>query len=260
MIYGLEKDGESILADVFARKLSALVKGLQAADKAANGKIRYAVVLENLEKHSALVKVSEAPRTKRRGRPGSALLGQAFSAIYNASHDVRNIPAPVMKCVSALTDGVGTSFSHAEAFYSDNNVIRIDDFFAKRLDKATKEIKDEIASESGYNFSGISTESFDGFLKLIDSRGELVRAILKLTSGAREVECLIRQNTLKDVLDKFDKRAIIRGKAFYSAKDLLPQRIEVDTISLTKAGASLLDWKGKFNIPKNYQAAAWLEA
>ena len=118
---------------------------------------------------------------------------------------------------------------------------------------------EDTETEDWPKYSGSSRDAFDGVLKVVDARGQLVRAILTLTAGGREIECVARRELLQDALGKFEVRVIVEGNAIYTTSDLLPRRIEIESIRNVKSGDHLSDWQGRFRIPRGFDNDIWLD-
>jgi hypothetical protein len=66
VIYGLAEDSDAVRGDVFARKITTLVKALKEADKHVNGGKRHVVLVDGLEKSSARVSFREKIGSRRK--------------------------------------------------------------------------------------------------------------------------------------------------------------------------------------------------
>src|SRR5690349_19153401 len=133
VVHGLDVDAKSVRADVFARKLLQFVSGLREADRFANGKIMHSYVISALSVGSAAVNVREKQRSKNKPKYSSiATYEQVTTAIYNGDSGIDQYPEKLVQRVGQLSMGALEIFSHAELAFSDNNVIRIDDFLARQ--------------------------------------------------------------------------------------------------------------------------------
>lgn len=244
-------------AEVFAQKVRTLVQALKEADRLANGGKRHELVIDDLKKDSARIRLREKRSSKKAVRgTGSSQLGRAFSLVYQGGAKAAEVPRSLVTYVSKLASGAEKSFSHAEAIYEQGNVVRIDRFFVERAELA-RELGKEQEQEAAANFRGVVRDTFDGRLRVIDTRGQLVRAMLILTAGERTIDCVMRRDLLKDALKKFEIRVIVEGEAIYDSDDLLPKRIQVETIIPVRRDADLERWKGRFRIPADFDASIW---
>jgi len=137
------------------------------------------------------------------------------------------------------------TFSHGEIEFSDDTVIRIDDFLARQSEVA-KSIFDEAEESAQRYYRGIAIGAFDGELKEIDSRGTLLRGVLLLTAGGAEIDCVMNKDHIPEARDAFDKRVIVEGPAHYDGEQQLPTRIDVKTIRLVDGARGLIRWRGAF--------------
>ena len=112
----------------------------------------------------------------------------------------------------------------------------------KQFDKAVRRVKGE-KPEEHRNFEGVAFETFDGIVKELDARGNLIRGKLILTVGGKEVDCIFRMEDIQVLRDSFDKRARAEGVAHYDGVSLLPARMDVRKIEIVKADGDLLRWK-----------------
>lgn len=258
VIYGLAEDGDVVKGEVFARKMVTLVKALKEADKQVNGGKRHDILVDDLEKGSARVRFRERVISRRKIMgTGSNTLGQAISSVYHGTPSSTLISERLLRYVSELAQGAEATFSHAEAIYDDNNVVRLDKFFISQAESANVLVMQDADYDLNLRYSGSSHEAFYGTLKVVDTRGQLVRAILTLTAGGREIECVLRRELLQDMLGKFETKVLVEGNAIYKKTDLLPKRIEIEHIKVVEGGGSLLSWKGQFKIPEQLDEDGW---
>jgi hypothetical protein len=253
VIYGLDKDGESVRGEVFASKMVTLVKALQVADSIANGGRRHILVVDDLQKHSAQVRLREKLSTRKRViGTGSATLGRAFASVYQGGVRAAEVPNKLLNFVEKLAEGAEETFSHADAYSSKDEPIRIDRFFVGQVASAQRDRLAAEEAERDAHYSGSCLDTFDGVLKVIDKRGALPRVLLTLTSGGRTIDCVLKQDLLRDALEKFDLRVSVEGLAIYRDADLLPQRIEIQSIRVIKSDPDVSRWRGMFKIPAGF--------
>jgi hypothetical protein len=143
VLHGLDQDNRIVRAAVFAQKLTTLVKALRVADKIVNGKNAFDYVISNLGTGSAAITVREKQRTRRQHNHSSIAYFETVAvAVYNGDRSIEHLPAPVIKQVEKLGNGAAIKFSHAELAFSDDTVIRIDDYLLHQSEAAL-----EIVSE-----------------------------------------------------------------------------------------------------------------
>jgi hypothetical protein len=259
-IHGLEGDAKFVRADVFARKLKAFLKGLAEADKFANGKQLHVYVIEDLRVGSAVFKVRE--KQKSRSVPRQSAIRtyhRATKAVYDGERSVSFLPEPLIASIEALsagTEGRQKQLDHAEVSFDDGgNIIRIDDFLKRKAEEALRLVRDPAGFSTPSHFKGTAFGSFDGQLKMLDNRGQLLRASLVTTAGDRQLDCVVSKELTNVAGGNFDRRVRVDGLAHYDGEALLPIRIDVRKISPVSSEASLQRWRGA--LAKSARGAEW---
>lgn len=248
-VYGLDADNKLVRATVFAQKLNAFLGGLRLADKFANGNYRHELIIEEMSIGSARVQIREKQRTTERPlRSAVETYEDAAKAIYGAQPSVAKYPPRLVKTFGTLSRGTAKQFMHAEIEFSGSNVIRIDDFLLRQSEKALATLSERIPSNMNKTryFRGTAVSTFDGMLRVIDSRGELLRATLITTAGDREIDCIVNKNRVHEFAENFDCRVRIEGTAHYEGDSPLPVRVDVNAIRTVKRDADLRRWRGAF--------------
>jgi hypothetical protein len=255
-IYGLGQDNGFVRADVFASKMSLLIRALRAADKFVNGGKRYDYVIADLAQGSAIATVRERRASRRITRGSSvATLGITLNAIYEGGAFV--VPPGLLSSINGLAEGAEEIFSHGEARYL-GSVVRIDGFFRRQSEAAVAKFAEiEQENASARLFSGAAITSFDGLLELIDGRGDLLRGKLTLSAGGLELDCVIPKALEAVAVEAFKMRVRISGIAIYDGTSLLPQRITVEQIYRIANEGSLADWKGRAEELVGQSENAW---
>lgn len=244
-IHGLDEDNRTVRADVFAKKLRALLAGLAAADTFANGKPLHRFVIADLRIGSAVVAIREKQRSKRRPeRSGVQAYQSAVTAIYNGDRSVAELPPRLVKSIQQLGVGVEKEFAHAEVSFSGSNIIRIDDFLLRQSDAALKTVAAPEAIPAARYYRGLAIGNFDGVLRMIDARGSVLRAKLVTSAGAVEIDCVINKERIPEIREYFDRRVKVEGTAHYDGELMLPVRVDVRQIKPLKEGADLTKWRG----------------
>lgn len=251
VVHGLDVDGKSVRADVFARKLGALIAGLREADRFANGKVAHSYMISALSTGSASVTVREKQRIRKRPLDSSiAVYEQVASAIYNGDRAVSHYPEKLVHRVGQLSAGALQTFSHAELGFSSDNVIRIDDFLAHQSNAANQLLLAHPEGLPDRYYRGRAIGSFNGELQEIDNRGLMLRGRIILTAGV-EIDCVMNKERVPDAREAFGKRVIVEGTAHYDGEQQLPTRIDVTTITVVDDRAGLLRWRGAFTSSPN---------
>lgn len=257
-IHGLDCDNKLVRADVFSRKLRAFLAGLYEADKLANnGRRAHRFMIEDMKKSSAQIRVREKQATREPPRgSGVATYERALKAVYNGDRSVERLPIRLVTHIRSLTTGAEKEFAHGEvAFSGADNVVRIDEFLRKQSARAAAATTPPTADQF---FQGVAVGSFDGVLKVIDSRGgQTIRAKLVTTAGDIEIECIVNRTQLDDFRNNFDQRVRVEGTAHYINDMALPIRVDVHSLTPVKADADLTRWRGAFKPGTPRQGDGW---
>lgn len=241
-IHGLAVDNGNVLGEVFVTKLKALIDALRLADRHLNERKSHDVLVVGLHIGSAAATLRERVSSRERiPTPGTTLIKEIVEAVYNGDRHVSRYPTELITSLQPLVSGVGKKFSHGEIRF-ENNIIRIDDFLASQLDRAVRRAEGEDLA-SGY-YEGVALETYDGIVKQMDSRGSLVRGVLVLTIGGKEIDCVFKKEDLDRLRASFDLRARVEAVAHYDGTSPLPSRLDVRRITLVEAGEGLLRWRG----------------
>lgn len=263
-IHGLDEYNQDVDGEVFARKFSAFVRGLAAADKAVNGKRMFKFLLTDLRKGTATASVRE--QVAARGNRLDSSLGYyvaAVEAIYDNTPRAKSLPVPLVKEVLALNKGVGHTFAFGEIKSNADFAIRVDEFLASRAEAVYEFVSAEESGaphSTGEGFAGVALASFDGVLKAVDLRGITQKAALVLTAGGKQIECVVNTLAVSKLRDALDRRVIAFGRAHYEGASGLPIRLDVRDIRVLpeRANADLARWRGQFRIPVDApEADAW---
>lgn len=251
VLHGLDSDNRVVRGDIFARMLGALIAGLRAADKFSNGGISFDYMIDDLSRRSsALATLREKRRTRKPALSSVAIYEEVTTAVYNGDVVTKRFPPTLVNHVGKLCIGARKRFSHAEVSFSNDNVIRIDEFLNSQAIMAGRQFfTDRNPGLEEPNFSGVSYGSFDGIIEEIDARGTLFRGKLIPTGGAVEIDCIMNKDKIPEVAEKFHKRARVYGLVHYTQDSAIPARIDVSSIDLLnlKADADLIKWRGAFS-------------
>lgn len=251
VLHGLDADNRIVRANVFVQKLKTLLNALRIADTLANGKPTFMYMLTKLETGSAAVTIREKQVTRNRPhRSGIDLLESTANAIYNGDRNIEHLPKPLVKQVEKLGRGVAKRFSHAELAFSDDVVIRIDDYLLRQTEVAYEALESPDQKPERF-YRGIAVGSFDGFLKEIDARGTMLRGKLVLTAGGLEIDCVMNKDRVLEARNSFDKRVIIEGAAHYDGMQQIPTRLDIKSLRVVGDDSNLLRWRGAFRSDAN---------
>ena len=259
-LFGLqhEKNG-AVRADVFAKKLTSFIDGLKASDKHINGKKSLNYLITNLEYGSAVARITEIQvNTKITPRNSSIGYFQDTLADVRDGKKLENdTPKNVLKTIASLGNGTGSKFSHGEIEFvgQNNNIVRIDDFFDKRADKALLTLsKPEILKGA---FSGITYNEYAGTIKEVDLRGRIASAKLFLSAGGAEIDCVCNSISVSNLRQSLNTKVIVNAKAFYDGNKRLPERLDIQKIRILKQNPDLLRWKSAFKFAADVNEEAW---
>ena len=184
-IHGLDMDARVVRADVFVQKLRDFLSALKAADKLANGRLIHDYMLPKLNDGSAVATVRERPRKRGVSHSSIACFERVATAVYNGDrHDVGALEPEIVRKIERLSQGASERFSHAEVSFSDERVIRIDDYLHHQAEDALLvPINAPAGKQQSYRGAA---GAFEGVLKEIDSRGTMLRGKLVLEPSSTE--------------------------------------------------------------------------
>ena len=251
-LFGLSSAGtEDVRADVFAKKLSGLIKALKAADRQCHGNKTYEYYIRDLKYGSAYAAIAERPySTKKIPQVSSVRAVQSVAASVRDGQGIPKETDPTIASVLAmLGNGADKAFSHGEIGIKGqtDTVVRIDKFFDKRADRAFVEFK---SPDNVVNlFEGVAFGTFDGELKEVDLRGTVASAKLILNVGNKELDCTCNSVTVENLREALDQRVTVSALAHYNGRDRLPEQIEIKRIDPLGEAGSLAKWRGEFELP-----------
>jgi hypothetical protein len=248
-VHGLDEYNQAVDGEVFARKFAAFMRGLGKSDFAANGSRKHKFMIAELRKSSAtavirerIAKIGPAPLS------GAAFFVESINDVYADTQRARAIPRAIVQDIASLSRGAGKSFSFAEVKASESTVIRIDEFLEMRARRVLNDVARQVASLAG-TFEGAVFCSFEGVLKAVDLRGDMKKAVLLLSAGDRQIECVVNALKVTRLGEALDKRVTASGTAYYERNSGLPVRLDVRDLTITPPGSGLTRWRGAFDIP-----------
>lgn len=259
-LFGLQRGAdEDVRADVFAKKLAGIVKALKAADRHCHGKKTFEYFISDLKHSSAYAAISEKPySTKRTPRESSVRVVQLAVANVRDGLGIPKETDPIIaKVLAEIGDGADKAFSHGEIGIKGQTetVVRIDQFFDKRADRAFDEFRSPTNVVS--LFEGAAFGTFDGELKEVDLRGTVASAKLILNVGGRELDCSCNSVTVDNLRDALNQRVTVSAIAHYNGHDRLPEHIDIKRIDPLGSVGSLRKWKGRFDLPYPSDEDTW---
>jgi hypothetical protein len=250
-LHGLDRDGKLVRADVFARKLATLVRAVSAADRAKNHKARNKYLVGNLQCGSANALLKEAPiKANYYGFSGIEEFGDTLQAVYSGNSPRASASPKVVDLIHRLAIGCGREYAHAEIQIEHAEPVRVDDFLEHQARAAITSIEAPVSMGMPTWHKGESITEFDGSLEEMDIRGRIWRGKLVLTAGRKEIDCVVDGVELKELREKFGRRAFVRGTAYYDGIHPLPIRLHVKQLAVMSNGRELRYWRGAFNFPE----------
>jgi hypothetical protein len=237
---------ERAVASVFSRKLSLLVKAIEAADKSGNGGRRFEFVISSLSTASPAQAVLAEQRVGRNYPEQSSfhVFGQCVSAIREGNIALAQRHLQCTTYLAALAKDAGENdFPGAEIIVDGYAPTTVDNVFFLRA----KDVLDSVAEQKASWFRGDAIGTFDGEILEVDLRAPAPKLILRLTSGGKEIDCVCRGIDVEDIRKVLDRRVEVTGKAYYDGKSGLPKRIEITKVpTLIKPNPDFRRWKGAF--------------
>ena len=155
----------------------------------------------------------------------------------------RVLGAPgIVKGIIGLGKSIDPNFPQ-EAKSAASDTLLFDEFFRKQTFRLEK------ALSSGYTadryFSGVVISTFDGRLGSIDYRDAVWKGYLILPGDGAQIECVFDRKKGENEFNRFgNKRVSITGRAIYTGDSLLPERIEVTSISEFELARQAVDIRG----------------
>lgn len=250
-VHGADADREedSVPALVFAAKLATLVRAINAADKAVNGKVSHEIKIEKLSSSAPTALLAEEfiPQKMKIGyASGIGAFADCVGAILEGRADQARQYGSCVEHVYRLTTGARKKFEYAEVWVH-NQIFRVDQFLSERSEAIFRPelYKAEVQADLTF-FSGVAFGSFDGTVQVADMRGSLPAIKLVLSAGGKQLDCICKDFHVEKIRMALNRRVRVSGKAFYDGRSGLPRRIEVFDIEGTSPDVDFTKWKGSF--------------
>lgn len=250
-IHGLPAFNEDVDGEVFARKFFKFMQALAAADFQANGSRCHKFLIDKLEKNTATAAVREQLSSPAGDvHSGFDYFQRGVVAIYHNRPEARALPLRFVSYISEVTGGVGKTFAKGEIKRGANDdvAVRIDKTLAKNVATVLNDIK-RLSLGRIQPFSGVANISLDGKVVTLEGRGLVDKAMVILTAGGREVECVVGRIPEERLREIWKKRCIVTGIGHYAEASKLPTYIEAVNIEPVPLGGSWAQWRGAFDIP-----------
>lgn len=231
-------------AEVFARKVNAIVKALETADVEANGAEQHRYLISELKIGSAQIGFREVVKSTR-ARPDHssiATLLNCTKAVSRSNFSVASKYGDLVEAVQRISAGADEQFAYIEMGIPDDTPIRVDEFLHSQAKAVLKERAATVAQIVHYR--GQAREAFDGTIKEADLRGDLPSVKLILTAGGKEIDCICKRLTVDEIRAALDRRVWAEGIAVYNGRNALPSRVEIDKLDVLSSDADLSKWRG----------------
>ncbi|WP_281967473.1 hypothetical protein [Roseovarius nanhaiticus] len=247
-LYGLEhhSDGE-VDGEVFAAKLKKLISGLKRLDRDYNTAGQHRFMISNLEFASATVVLREKVMKPRSVRKSPS---QRFAEIGAAANSA--IPFEVENAADeyalgvykSLSTGAGKTFSYGVVDATEIAAVRLDKLLKTRVENIISRAIDAANNAEPKYFCGVSYDTHDGTMKLVDLRGLFPEAKLVLSAGGKEVSCVVTRSDVEMLRKSLDRRVLVTGQSQYDGHSMVPSRIDVTNIKIIDLGHNILEFCG----------------
>lgn len=248
-VSSIESASLPVDAGVFARKLGTLLRGLSAADKAANqGKATHHYTIADLKMGSAVVEIAEHTKPKFSYLRAESSIGSfeaCVAAIRRGAISAARSYGGTATEIARLAAGSGDKYGYGELWTSDEP-LRLDGLLKEQADAAAQPALDVPKTTDRTWFKGIVDGSFDGEIKVVDLRGALPAGKLILSAGGKEIDCVFISIDFEDIRASLRRRSRITGQAVYDGKSGLPRRIEIRNVTPVRGNVDFSKWGGAF--------------
>lgn len=246
-LHGMPAFNSDVDGEVFARKFFKFMQGLGEADQAANGSRRLKYLIEKLEKNTATASVREQVSIgETEHYSGIKFYSQAVDNIYHYRQAAKTLPVELVKYVLELPKGLGESFERGEIKGVNDNFIPIDANLERNARRVLNDIQ-RLSLGRIAPFAGKAHISLDGTVISLDARGEGNKAVVVLTAGGKQVDCIVSRVPEEKLRAIWKKRCVIRGYGHYSGNQALPDYIDAVDIQHTAPGGDWANWRGALN-------------
>lgn len=236
-----------VRANVFASKLAALIRAMEAADKAANGTKTYEFLIADLKPSSAMALVQEQRANKNvPHHSGADIFGRCLTSVETGRYEFARQYLECTKQIVSIARDVEETFDGAELTVNGYDTVLVNKLFQA---KATEAVVLPDVSEAKW-FEGVTFGSLDGTIIVESIRGGETTMVLSLSVGGVEIECLCPDFTSSDIEPFFGKRVQVSGRITYKGDTGLPSKIEVlELPKLRKQDPDFMRWRGAFRAP-----------
>lgn len=232
-VYGLDHMGGEVFADVFAKKVMAIVQALKKVDRMANGGRRFEYVVAGLQMGSARIDFREKTMTEKHSKVSPAEKFLSVGAAISTGRPM--IPSDdaedeIIRTYGALSKGASKKFDYATVTNKGSDIVRVDRFLHNQVGKIIRAAQDVAEAVPTRFFVGEAIGTFDGVIQAVDLKGDAPEARLILSAGGKPIECVLFGMDLEEVRLSLGNRVAVTGRAIYEGKTGLPSRIEIRRI------------------------------
>ncbi|WP_424975285.1 hypothetical protein [Dinoroseobacter sp. S124A] len=247
-LYGLEHHGDGeVDGEIFAAKLKKLIAGLKRLDSDYNTRGQHRFMISDLEFASATVVLREKslkPRAVRKSPSqrfaeiGAAANSATPFAVQNAADEY------ALGIYKSLSTGAGKTFSYGVVSAPEISAVRIDDLLKARVEGIISNALEIAQGAEPKYFRGVSFDTYDGTMKLVDLRGLFPEAKLVLSAGGKEVSCVVPRSDVEMLRNALNRRVLVSGQSQYDGHSMVPSRIDVSNIRIVGDGHNILEFRG----------------
>lgn len=247
-IFGLDSMSGEVFADVFAKKVSGIIRGLKKVDKLYNGGARHDYVVVGLKIGSTEIdfreKVISAKRIKKSPTSEFVAFGLAASR-SQAVVPADDAQSEMLEMLKNLCKSASNRFDYATLKNGTDDIIRVDKFLERQVDKIIMAEQRLASIEPPRYFVGEAIGTFDGVIEAVDLKGEAPDARLILSAGGKPIDCVLFGMDLDEVRQALGSRVAATGRAIYEGRTGLPSRLEIRKIK-TYNDSDILSLHGSF--------------
>jgi len=247
-IFGLDAMAGEVFADVFAKKVSGIIRGLKKVDKLYNGGARHDYVVVGLEVGSTEIDFREKVISTKQIKKSPTSEFISFGLAASRSQAV--VPADdaqseMLEMLKNLCKNASSRFDYATLKNGTDDIIRVDKFLERQVDKIIMAEQHLASIEPARYFVGEAIGTFDGVIEAVDLKGEAPDARLMLSAGGKPIDCVLFGMDLDEVRQALGSRVAATGRAIYEGKTGLPSRLEIRKIK-TYSDTDILSLRGAF--------------
>ncbi|WP_422374884.1 hypothetical protein [Roseibium sp.] len=247
-VIGTHEFNDRVIAKVFARKLSALISAIEAADRTENGGKRHEYLITDLSTNSPATATLIEQRVSKAPIRASAreTFGRCIRSLDTGAYDFARRHMECVQQIARLAKDAEAQFDRQEIIVGGFDPVVIDKSFMERTNSFIESELQEEFKES--LFKGSVYGSFDGYILETDLRGDVPKVILRLTAGGKEIDCSCPGLDVEEIRQVLNRRVRLEGQAFYDGKSGLPTRIEIRTPPKPiREKVDFTRWKGAFD-------------